>query len=128
MPHVLFHSQHPAGHETPISLQLAYSTYFVLCASVWENKERQKILSVCVCVCVCVCARARVRTSPHHPLFLTLLRAQSHTVTPEHRSIRMGHHTETPQIAALLSWCGFWNSGGSELMYTQEPHHTINLA
>jgi len=48
MPHVLFHSQHPAGHETPISLQLAYSTYFVLCASVWENKERQKILSVCV--------------------------------------------------------------------------------
>jgi len=54
MPHVLFYSQHPAGHETPISLQLAYSTYFVLCASVWENKERQKILSVCVCARVFV--------------------------------------------------------------------------
>ncbi len=65
---------------------------------------------------------------PLQALFLTLHRAQSHTVTAEISSMAASEWAVTlkhPHGAAPLLWFSFGNEGGGGLMYTGSSPHNL---
>ncbi len=92
-----------------------------LCKCVAEQTKRENT----ECVCPCLSGHT---PPPLQALFLTLHRAQSHTVTAEISSMAASEWAVTlkhPHGAAPLLWFSFGNEGGGGLMYTGSSPHNL---